>query len=296
MSSASVEKKVTAFVRRIIHTKHSAGPLGRVVLYLNIAGEPSRELQEWAFDDDNGPNEALLSAEIEDRAESYAEDWPGACRFHCVAFFGKLPDERRGGESDVFQITGTRKLDDDEFMGSEPPTKWGIQAAQMRHNDSILKTALGAMTASHAQQARTIADQQRMVNELQKGWLEAIEVSQKLADRAAERAIQVEEARARMAREKDAYELFSILAPTVANQAAKHLGMPLMLPEKSHPAIEVLKRVVGTLKPGQIAALGKILAPEQMVGMSELWDLVQALEALDKDQGKGDGGAPPKVH
>lgn len=282
-------RKVENFVRRAFHATHNApGRLRRIALYLWVAGEPAREIQPWEFAEDENPNEPLLCSEIEGRSIDYAEDWPGSCRFFCKAYFGTSEHDERGTlESDHWHITGTRRADpggEEDWSGSEPPSKAGITAQVMRYNDSILGKAFGAIASTQQAQSRTIGDLTTMNQNLMRGYLEFLTATQDMADRTTERKVRIEQVQAQTGREKEAWELFTILFPSVANIAARHVGMPLQLPEKAAPLVEMLKRTFGTLKPEQVRGLmaANVLSPEQVVGISEIFNTLEQLAKQDE--------------
>lgn len=277
--TAAATKKIEAFLRRAIHldTKRT---LTRIELLHFVSGSGSSTVDTWAFSEDDPPNEPLVCAEIEARAEGHAEGLPGVQAYRCVAYFGDA--DRVGMQSDTWRIRSQTNDEDDLFGPTEGPNRAGLVAQSQRHTEGTFRLALGALTQVHQQQAKTIEKQGEMIEKLLGAHVEVLEAAQKMIDRKHDRELERAKQEQELSQQKEVFELFTILAPTVANQMLRKAGLPLALPEKATPIVELLRRVAGTLTPSQMQAFQRVLTPEQFAGFVELYETMAKAEGEKK--------------
>lgn len=284
--TALATKRIETFLRRAIHVDTDKRTLSRVELLHFVSGSGSSTVDVWAFSDDDPANEPLVCAEIEARAEGHAEGLPGVQAYRAVAYFGE--HDRVGMQSDTWRIRSQSNDEDDLFGPTEGPNRSGMLAGNQRHLEGVMRLSLGALTQTHQQQAKTIEKQGEMIDKLLGAHVEMLNATQTMLDRKADRELERAKQEQELAQQKEVFELFTILAPTVANQMLRKAGLPIALPEKSIPLLELLRRVAGTLTPSQMQAFQRVLTPEQFAGFVELYETV----AKDENDRKTAAGAP----
>jgi hypothetical protein len=242
-------------------------PSGRVVavaLMQAHAGGGESTLYDWAVTDKSEVDSLSIVQEAEPMAEDDAQNFGGTQRYCLVAYFGAARTEHQRSPAWAESV---HQAGEHLIAESEPATEKGMRAQQMRHNEAILKIALGSVQQTMAIQARTIDRLAEQNEELQAHRLEGIKVVERMLSQEGERRIAQAKAEAGEKRKERAFEQIQMLAPVVINKLA---GTKL-LPEGAAGA-DVLKRLLTSITPEQLAGLQKVLTPQQTIAVVELWE------------------------
>jgi hypothetical protein len=228
------------------------------------AGGGESSLYEWPVTAKSEVDSLAIVQEAEPMAEDDAQSFGGTQRYCLVAYFGAAQTEHQ--RSPVWAESVQR--DGEHIVSeSEPATDKGMRAQLMRHNEALMKIALGNIQQMMAIQGRTIDRLTEQNEELQAHRLEGVKVVERLLTQEGERRIATQKAEASEKRKERAFEQIQMLAPVVINK----LTGTKLLPEGAAGA-DVLKRLLTSITPEQLAGLQKVLTPQQTIAVVELWE------------------------
>ncbi len=186
---------------------------------------------------------------------------------------------REGRETPSGRFTCRVMADNDEEndldgTDTEPPTKAGIQAQQMRHNEALMKTFAGTVQAMLGSMARMTQQQAEQIEKLTEQRFKSLEVIENAMTQQAERELASMSAMSAEDRKDKMVNTLMMLAPAVVNK----LGGKKLLPEASSPKDMMLKNLIDSLEPEQFAKLSTALTAEQQVLLVQVIQTFKAEE------------------
>lgn len=211
--------RVQNFIRKELTTSKPSGDVAR--FELRHVGAGSRYGKEVAGPW-NVPEKVdiadfceTVTAEIVASAENDAEGSPDGViqKFIVLPFRTKNPEKSAGRLQ--FYITPP---DEDESVDSEPATKSGSLAQQMRHNEALMRLLMTGMQGMMQSQARMVSSVTEENHKLRERQLEMYADLEAVLTQREERALKAEESKARVALMQEAGQKVMQLAPLALNR------------------------------------------------------------------------------
>lgn len=215
-------------------------------------------------------------------------------RRYCVQSY--VPSSAEAMTNFGFSICTADFVDDDQPARPKAPGADGLLEAAFER----MCTLHEAMSVNQVRSIKPITDayrdmmtlQQTRVIHLEDRENEFVDLRRKLVmaneaalSQQAERERVAERDRVSARRFDDAYKKVSALLPTIVNR----LTGTNLLPEKTTPAMEMLRAIVQSLRPEQLQQLQTILTPDQLMPLLEL--MRHFIEEEEKAQAPQEGRA-----
>lgn len=187
-------------------------------------------------------------------------------------------------------------LEDDGEMSSEPPTKGGIMAQQMRHNEKIMATAMTMVTQTLSYYQRTNSRLSEALEKAIDERLSTVDLVERLRSDDFGRRLEAKKDEERVVQTHEIFEMVKNLAPVVVHKLTGH-SMPGMKSDKDG----VVDALVESITPEQIEELQKTLRPDQLMLVLTLMEAKQkeeqAKEAAKAEKRNGTVEVlPPEKH
>jgi len=244
-----------------------------------------------------GPGAHVVATALYSRALSEGRFLRGPTLFAVYAFRDVA---REHCDRKTFRVEG------ETFMRSgetEPPTLQGVNSMLMRHAEGATKIALGHTSHIIEQYKVLLGQAHRRIAELEATVRDAASMRESLVMLEHERALAVHRAKLDEKRGDFVRDKLDLLLPVVAGKVLGNKGSPVP------PVVtdEILRQLLGSFTPEQIAKLQGILAPDQQVVIGDLYMryaarskdpavAAAAREAAQRaQQGTGDGAAAEHV-
>lgn len=197
--------------------------------------------------------------------------------------------KQKGGGSVVERLAFRVRIEEDDegnsFDVSEPPTKHGLVAQQMRHNEAILKTSVlgtGEIIRNYKDLIRELTEENRDLRKTEKeAW--AMYKDMVLEKQRTDMELVKEANKIEMFR--TTFEKANLLLPAIVNRLANRK----VLPENATPESEMMATFMESLNQDQMGALQKILKPEQLVSVLEIYENVRKIKEAQAEKAKVNG-------
>jgi len=187
------------------------GALSRMVLYQVQAGRNAVQLDHWSFSEDAPCVPDEHAVEVLEAANSDAETVAGGLQRYVLRVYYGEQLEHAAQKS----FTAGRRLVDDEFGGTEPPTNLGQRAQQMRHTEglhALVIRGLGGMTDGLR---RDLAEQRSHSIEVQRMLWQQEKELQELRRKDRQSELEFAEHQLRIDQQKTIYGIGMALLPAV---------------------------------------------------------------------------------
>lgn len=243
------------------------GALSRMVLYQVQAGRNVVQLDHWAFTEDSlcVPDEHAV--EVIEAAQSDAETIAGGLQRYVLRVYYGNALEHAAQKS----FTAGKRLVEDEFGGTEPPTRLGQQAQAMRHTEGLHALVIRGMGGITDGLRRDLAEQRAHSIELQRMTWQQEKELRELRSKDRQDELEFAEHQLRIDQQKTIYGIgMSLLPALVGKLTGQQVGQQL--------------------SPGEVALqtlLGDLTTEEKMGILEALEDgnkvrLLQLLRAYDE--------------
>lgn len=249
-TNAYVERDEGHFVKIIVRTVINKSKVGDELARYTVPTQKERD-DSW---------DAELAHNILSSLELEATQLGGMQHFACYSVFS---DHEGTVNRCLLSIQGSADDDnDDDGMLAEPPSKTGLVAQAMRHQEANMKIMVTTIGTS-LESLRRLNDRVMSLNErLMQGMSDLVKERMEIAEqsvmsRAAEAQQQVKADAV-----KAGMQTLQKMVPHVINQLAGKEMIPTQ--EKQSEATEAAKALFPTLTEEQFEALHKVLRPEQM--------------------------------
>lgn len=252
----SAEEKLTKFVRRV--TVPSAGYTKIALMQFNVAGGGSL-LRNYELSSDYGYDASKVAevvAELMATAQEDADGRTGVTSYRLKAFKGVTQGESSG----PFRLRSQdAEIDTDALGDTEPATKDGALAQQMRHNEVLMRLLVQQQEVSSRQSTEIIARlTDREKHYADKHWEVTLQ-REELANEKDEREI----ARLKeMSKERRLDEALKTFKPLVPALMSKLKGMPV--DAKANLNVESLKAILSDITPSDMEKIANILGPRSL--------------------------------
>lgn len=140
------------------------GSLTRMVLYQVQAARNVVQLDHWAFTDDSPCTPDEHAVEVLEAAQSDADTIAGGLQRYVLRVYYGEALEHAAQKS----FTAGKRLAEDDFGGTEPPTRQGQQAQAMRHTEGLHALVIRGMGGITDGLRRDLAEQRAHSIELQR--------------------------------------------------------------------------------------------------------------------------------
>lgn len=261
------KRKLEQWARRQIYGRRGEGVCDRMVLkHLSLGKSTGQEVQtfylearlvEKAFSD--------LIDQIMASAHEDASGIGGTQRYVLTAYF---KDDDDAKSRLVFRAKGDEGDEDDDPIDSEPPTRSGLVAQQMRHNEVILRSShfmMGQTLTALQRDNEALREENHKLREERREYIEHYE---ELLSQRHERDLKTKEHEFMLQAKGDAWNKITLIAPALVN---KMLGKKL-LPEKTTPEAMAFKSLVDSITPEQMQSLQSVFTPDQVISFLQLYE------------------------
>lgn len=257
MDSSEIAK-IQRWIRIWTTEGSTKGPCRMIELRYKGSNDGSAPVKAWSIV--SGMTVEGLTKEITDVAQEDADDNGDPHTVYILfPFFGT--SERPGGRKPFRVEANLINSKEDEPEISEPRNAKGMLSMQMRHNENQHKTSTGHSLDLHRILRLENESLRAEVADYKKDYMELLRSFKQMY-------LDKETHEANMAKIRRKEEFFAglmeqgkIFLPTVLNRVA---GVPL-LPESTTPMAEMFRQWFKTLTEDQLAGLGNILSPQQMM-------------------------------
>lgn len=265
MSATSVSRwlqKQTALVQ-------GEGALSRMTLFQVQAGRNAVQLEHWAFTDDAPCVPDEHAVEVLEAANSDAETIAGGMQRYVLRVYYGDATEHAAQKS----FTAGKRLVEDEFGGTEPPTALGQRAQAMRHTEGLHALVIRGMGGITDGLRRDLAEQRAHAFELQRMTWQQEKDLRELRSRDRKDELEYAEHQLRIDQQKTIYGIgMSLLPGIIGKLTGQNVGQQMT--------------------PGEVALrtlLNDLTTEEKMGILEALGDgnkvrLLQLLRAYDEQQ------------
>lgn len=267
MSATSLAR----WIQKQVGLVQAEGSLSRMVLFQVQVARNAVQLDQWQFTEDGPCNPDDHAVEVIEAAQSDAETSAGGLQRYVVRVYYGDSQEHAAQKS----FTAGKRLLEDEFGGTEPPTAIGQRAQAMRHTEGLHALVIRGMGGITDGLRRDLAEQRAHALELQRlNWSHEKDLRELRAkDRQGE--LEYSEHQLRIDQQKTIYGIGMSLVPMLM---AKLTGQTV----GQHPS------------PGEVALRTLLvdLTTEEKMGILESLNdgnkvrLIQLLKAYDEQEHK----------
>lgn len=255
-------KKLTTWLNRAVLVENEQGRCRKIVLRHLIATEKANSIGEWIASAWTN-NLVALADSIQEEAEQDVDSLIGLQTYVLRAYYG---DETKPGPSRFLFRIESRQVESDtdlDPLGSEPANVKGMLSQQMRHNEAIMRLAIG--TAN--QTLSTVLGMNRFLMErvesLERGRMAHVEATEQLLNQRNERELEAKRLEASEKRKDEAFQKLQLLVPVIINKVAGKK----MLPEAGGGEMAQLQALLSSLSMEQMEKLSQVLTPVQMTSV-----------------------------
>lgn len=225
----------------------------------------SRNSELWSVDIEGNFNPDNTAFELAETAWDDASGMGGVQKYKVEAFYG---DSKKPGRIHRFAIDARGDNLDSEF--SEPATSNGIVAQTMRHNEHLMRMAIGGSNAVIQQLGRQVEIMSKRMLAMEEKLWQGVEAREKLLTQAEEREIMRMEAEGSEKRKDEVLDTVKTLLPAVVDRMShKALGPGSPEGEKKMQDSKIAA-FMESLTPEQKAEIGTVLKPHQLAALVEL--------------------------
>jgi len=284
-----VRKRIEPWLKRQLYAKNEKyGVCEKIILrHMRVDGGAGSEVYTYLADDDPslmdpGAFEILIN-EIAQASADHANGFAaGVQRYSLFSYFSLL---QTSPSNFPFYVQGeTPEAVSADGVPTEPATKEGMIAMQMRHNDAILRTsvmAMGGVVATLQKMNSRLADQnEHLVDDR----LNNLKLVEDLMSAKHERELDVRKQEKQFAITGELLDKVKVFIPFMVNKMA---GSKIM-PEPTTPESLLVRSIVETLTPQQMEGLKHILRPEQTIALLEVAEAEIKRQAAERN-GQGSG-------
>lgn len=271
----SVKTKMERWFRQRIWVS-GEGQLARLVLLHSNAGTKGSIVVARDFSHPIDPGD--IGHIVDDFYQAMEDDcngMGGVQRYIVAAYdtekgvISRLPIRIEGRDEEI-----------DAVNDAEPPTKSGIMAMQMRHNEQVMQK-YNAGIGEAFKYVSGVCNRLSDANEMMMKKLHAnFELIEEMSQERHVREMEMMEVQSKEDRQRTLFNKGMMLLPAVAN---KLVGKKI-LPEDLDPLQLQLKEFADSLTPGQFTNLQTLLGPEQQIS---LITLLQGIGYGSDEAGKG---------
>lgn len=263
----SVERgKIEKWLRRQIYGRKLERCEKIELRHLAIGKHKGEEVQSYAIEARVEERELVeLAEQIDSHAQEDANGMGALQRYVLLAYFKE--DESSHGRF-VFRKSAEKDDEDGDSFDSEPPTKQGLVAQQMRHNEIIMRNSnftMGQMLSMLKEQNRELQDENRTLRQERR---EQIETYEKLLSLQHERELETKRHEFMLKAKEQMFEKIALLAPAIVNRM---MGKKV-LPEKTTPESMALKALMDTITPEQMQKMNEVFTPDQLISILNLYE------------------------
>lgn len=259
---ASDIAKVQRKIRNWTTEGSTKGPCRMLELRYKGSNDASAPVKAWSIVP--GMTVESLTKEITDDAQDDADNIGDPHTVYILfPYFGQ--SERPGGRYPFRVVANLIDKMEGEPEVSEPRNAKGMLSMQMRHNENLHKGSMGHSIDLHRILRMENESLRTEVADYKKDYMDLLRsFKQMYVDKEQHEANMVK-IRAKAEFYAGIMEQAKIFAPVVVNRLA---GVPL-LPESTTPMAEMFRQWFKTLTEDQLAKLGSILSPQQMIPILE---------------------------
>lgn len=265
--------KVKSWLKGVFYRNREAGAVRKVVVQ-HVAGTSGGNYKKTTVDGweiGEKPSEddlAELVHWIEDSVNDYVEGTGGLQKFELQAYHkaGETPFS-----TTVVRASAVREESHDEAFDSEPANAQGHLAMSMRHNEAIIRVAIGGTrdVIKSLQQENQQLREHNQALEAQR--IESYKMMEEMLSHKQERELELRKAETSEHLKKESFEMVKLLAPAVLNRI---MGKPVF-PGASSPFELMVKSLAESISPDQITALQKVFNPGQLIDLMEIMKATQ---------------------
>lgn len=266
--NAYTEREEGTFLKVIVRHVHNKSKVGDEMANFDVPKLAERS-EDWAED---------LGREIVNTLTVEAAQFGGMQHY---AAYSVYSDAEKPVNRCILSIQGTISEDDDGLL-SEPPTKEGMVAQAMRHQEAnarILMATVGSMTESMRRQNERLSS---MVEKLLTDKFENAEAMIEMLDQKQARDIELMKEKAKANAFEEGIKTVKMLGPAVLNRV---LGAKV-LPESQSGLSQVARALYGSLTQEQVANLSKTFTQEQLI---QFFSIGETLADTDEKKPETDG-------
>ena len=264
------KRDLSQWVKRQVYARRDEGKgyCNKIVLrHLSVGKSRGSEVQSFPLEIRMEENQiAELIENIIECATGDANGIGGNQKYVLHAYFSD-------GEGEEARFPFRIAAEDDEndagdAFDSEPPTKAGIVAQLMRHNEATMRTSHLALTGTMNALARD-NEQLRQENEkLRAERRDMLETYEGLLTQQHERALATKEHEYRVEQKREMFSKLMLIGPAIVNRIA---GKKL-LPEKTTPEAMAIKSLMDSFTQEQMQQLQGVLTPDQLISIMNLYE------------------------
>lgn len=267
MGKTAERAKIEKFLRRQIYGRRSEGVCERVELrHLSVGKNRGQEVQIFHLQKRMEEKDTLdLAQNIDDCAQEDANGMGALQRYVLLAFFA---DEDSAKGRLVFRKSSESEDEDSDPIDSEPATKGGLIAQQMRHNEIIMRSSNFAMGSVLNALQRDNQELRNEVNQMRQERRDSIEAYEKILSLQHERELQTKQHEFMLKAKEQMFDKISLLMPALVNRMA---GKKVM-PEKTTPESMAIKALMDSITSEQFAKLQEVFNPDQAVSLMQIFE------------------------
>lgn len=260
-------KKLTTWLNRAVLVENEQGRCRKIVLRHLIATEKANSIGEWVASAWTN-NLVALADSIQEEAESDVENLIGLQTYVLRAYYG---DEIKPGPSRFLFRIESRQAESDSDMdplGSEPANVKGMLSQQMRHNEGIMRLAIGTANQTHASILAMNRFLMERVEMLERGRMAHVEATEALLNQRNDREMEAKRLESSEKRKDEAFQKLQLLVPVLVNKIAGKK----MLPEAGGSEMGQLQALLASLSVEQMEKLSMVLTPVQMTSILSFYE------------------------
>ena len=267
------QAKLDRYLRSTLLEQHLEGPCVKLLLKHVISGKGTNPepVQTYPIGSAQTFDEELvegMSRRIYTDAEMDAENGDGVQRYQLIAYHANEPNQPLS--RCTLRFRGNQDAEDGSGFDSEPATKDGIIAQQMRHNEALVRANVtsvnNAMEIITAQNRQLAAQNEAFMSDRAR----MMEVQEKMMSEAHGRFLAEKQAENDMMMKQQLGQKLMMLAPVVVNK----LAGAKVLPEAMNPQTMALQQLAQSLmsNPEQMEKIvsSGIFSPEQLAVIATL--------------------------
>lgn len=268
----AIQDRLVQDINRWLHiTSEEKGPLRKVeLIHISREANTGRGVVEWPIKEEKKDIDVpTLVAQILETAQADANGWGDVQQYVIAGYF--KDDNRDGGRSVVFAITGERSLQgpgERGLMPTEPMTEKGLAAVATRHSEALHRMLCSGFAGMIENQGRTIEKLSNLVDHLMERHVQIVTQSEELLDRKAERDVMNLRENVKARNLERIMDTVVPILPTIVN---KVVGFRI-LPENVAPELEQVRLLLGSLNQEQLGKIAEALEPTQSIAFLDFYE------------------------
>jgi len=236
--------------------------------HLALGGKKSGELYFCKVPED--PEEGFVSTlltTIEDLSQADVEGLGGVQTYAVFAYFEDKPT--RPTARYVFKLRDESEANE---LESEPPSKEGITAQLMRHNEAIMRSSSIAQAQVMNALVTSLQRLSEQNEQMSAEKLESLKTMEELYSHRHERELELLESQAKQERIDKVVGKLDLLAPVLINKLGGGNGEQKQLTDGNQNSVRdaMLGGLANSITPEQLSKLQGVFSDEQMATLLEL--------------------------